>query len=382
MTERRATKQNLLFLALGRRGAIPRLALQLAAACVGRADLRSSFVVSSGSELIEHFAFLGDQLVAVDTIERSSPTTALRNYFRAERRIIDRIAADRPNAVINLCPHVWSPILMARIRKLSVPFVTVVHDAVGHPGDPGALLAPWFRTEVRSADAIVTLSRSVASTLAGWRGIASERIVPLFLPDLVHEAPAREAKVSPTGSFRLLHFGRLLKYKGLDLLLDALEVFARSGTRVALTVAGAGGIPASTRSRLARLEAAVINRWISDAEIGPLFNRHDALVVSHLECSQSGTAAAAFGSGLPVVAVPTGGLAEQVIDGKTGVVASAATADALASAIRTIVGDPKLHSAICANLLASKTERSTKLFLDNLLAIKPWNLSGLSTDAA
>jgi glycosyltransferase involved in cell wall biosynthesis len=377
-----ATKQNLLFLALGRRGAIPRLALQLAAACTGREDLSFTFVVSSGSELIEHFAFLGEELLPVDTIQKSSPTTALRNYFRAERRIIERLALDRPDAVINLCPHVWSPILMARIRKLRIPFVTVVHDAVGHPGDPGALLTPWFRTEARRAIAIVTLSRSVATTLAGYRGIAPERIVPLFLPDLVHEAPVRVAKASPSGGFRLLHFGRLLRYKGLDLLLDALEIVARSATKVALTVAGAGVISASTRSRLAGLEATVVNRWISDAEIGPLFNRHDALVVSHLECSQSGTAAAAFGSGLPVVAVPKGGLAEQVIDGKTGVVASAPTADALAAAIHRIAGDPKLHAAICANLVASKPNRSTRLFLDTLLAIKPWDLSGHSTDAA
>lgn len=366
--QRGAVRQRVLFLALGRRGAVPRLALQLAMAAAEREDLFPAFAVSRGSELFGSFAFLGHRLVAVDTFPARSPVSMLGGYLRAERRILERIATDRPHVVINLCPHLWSPVLMLRIRRLGVPFVSIVHDAVGHPGDRGSLLAPWFRSEARGADAIVTLSRSVAEALVQGRGIASERIVPLFLPDLVYTGPGIEPNPARHGSLRLLHFGRLLKYKGLDLLLDALDIVASRGTRTMLTIAGSGKISAGARARLAGLKAEIINRWIDDAEIGPLFSRHDALVVSHLECSQSGTAAAAFGSGLPVVAVPVGGLAEQVIDGKTGVLASRPTAGSLAVAIGRLAGDRSLYAAVCASLAASKHERSTPLFLDRLLA--------------
>ena len=58
----------------------------------------------------------------------------------------------------------------------------------------------------------------------------------------------------------------------------------------------------------------------------------------------------------------------QVIDGKTGVLASRPTAASLAVAIRRLAGDPSLYAAICASLAASKHERSTPLFLDRLLA--------------
>lgn len=97
---------------------------------------------------------------------------------------------------------------------------------------------------------------------------------------------------------------------------------------------------------------------------------------------QSGTAAAAFGSGLPVIAVPMGGLMEQVINSKTGVLASVTSAPALALAIRRLAADPKLHAAICANLVASEPERSTRRFLDMLLAITPWCFSGMCGKAA
>jgi glycosyltransferase involved in cell wall biosynthesis len=378
---RRAIKRSVVFLALGRRGAIPRLALQLAQAAAQRQNLNAIFVVSSSSELLAKFSFLGERLVTLDTIKAHAPATILRNYFRAERRIL-QIAADRPHAVINLCPHVWSPLLVPRIRNLGVPFVTIIHDAMGHPGDTGALLVPWFRSEARAADVVVTLSRSVANALTARCGIAPERIVPLFLPDLVYDAPVRETTATLSSPLRLLHFGRLLAYKGLDLLLDALDIAARQGTRFTLTIAGAGRIGRRARRRLAALDAEVMNRWFGDTEIGPLFSRHDALVISHRECSQSGTVAAAFGSGVPVVAVPTGGLVEQVVDGKTGVLASASTAEALAGAIRRVAAEPGLHAAIRENLETFTPERSTERFLDVLLAVKPWSFSALATKVA
>lgn len=76
---------------------------------------------------------------------------------------------------------------------------------------------------------------------------------------------------------------------------------------------GAGNI-GDERSRLAALRADVINRWVSDHEVGPLFARYDAVALSHIEASQSGVAATAFGNRMPVVAVPAGGLVEQVVD--------------------------------------------------------------------
>ncbi len=48
--------------------------------------------------------------------------------------------------------------------------------------------------------------------------------------------------------------------------------------------------------------------------------------------------AAAYGAGLPVVATPVGGLAEQVVDGTTGVLARGSTSAAdFADAIRRLI---------------------------------------------
>ena len=96
--------------------------------------------------------------------------------------------------------------------------------------------------------------------------------------------------------------------------------------------------------------------------------RHDAVVALHLDCSQSGIVAAAFGTGLPVVAVPVGGLVEQVLDGRTGVLAQAAHAPAFAKAVRRLAESASLYGSIRAHLLSTADQRSTARFLDALLA--------------
>jgi glycosyltransferase involved in cell wall biosynthesis len=107
---------------------------------------------------------------------------------------------------------------------------------------------------------------------------------------------------------------------------------------------------------------------MEETEIGPLLARHDAVVAPHLECSQSGIVAAAFGSGLPVVGVPVGGLVDQVAQGRTGVLAEAADAGALAVAICKLAEDAPLYDAICTHLRTTAEERSTKCFLERLLS--------------
>ena len=101
-----------------------REALLPALAAAEREDLFPAFAVSRGSELFGSFAFLGHRLVAVDTFPARSPVSMLGGYLRADRRILERIATDRPHVVINLCPHLWSPVLMLRIRRLTGNFKT------------------------------------------------------------------------------------------------------------------------------------------------------------------------------------------------------------------------------------------------------------------
>ena len=88
------------------------------------------------------------------------------------------------------------------------------------------------------------------------------------------------------------------------------------------------GASGPSAARLEAIGAEVVNCWLDASEIGPVLARYHAVVLSHTDASQSGVAAAAIGAGVPVVAMPVGGLIEQVVDGVTGLVALRADARA------------------------------------------------------
>lgn len=82
------------------------------------------------------------------------------------------------------------------------------------------------------------------------------------------------------------------------------------------------------------------------------------MVLPYVEASQSGVVEAAFAAALPSVVTPVGGLAEQIENGVTGLVAGAVDATALADAIERLVTDPELYEACSAGAHRAATSQS------------------------
>ena len=361
-----ATRKKVLFLYLGRRGALGRFTLELAQAAQEIPKLKSIFAVSSMSKNIEEFAWLRDRLLPLETFNSAASWLTIRNFFKARRRLLQRIATDNVGTVVTLMPHIWTPLLARSIRARGTEYVTIMHDSVSHPGDPTASVLPWLRSEARLADHVVTLSRAVADHMIG-HGFADRRKThALFLPDLRYDSVFGAKSWSANEPLRLLFMGRILRYKGLSLLLDAIEMLRADGLQVRLGVAGAGDIDVE-RERLTALGAEVINRWLEDKEIAPLLARYDAMALPYIEASQSGVAAVAFGSCMPVIAMPSGGLAEQVIEGKTGVLAQNVSARSFADGIRRLATNPSLYAQISRSLEQGGPDRSMRTFIEHML---------------
>jgi glycosyltransferase involved in cell wall biosynthesis len=372
------TPHHLLFLYLGRRG-LSRFTLELARSVGRLKHVRATFCVSRQNEMLEAFADLGCRILPVDTFAAAGEAL-VRSYrvLALCRTVLDELARGRSTGVVTLMPHIWTPLLAPLIRKHGFRYQTVIHDAHPHPGDPTGLLNSWVMRDALSANRVVTLSRSVADALAATRQVPSERLVPLFHPDLDFRGAG--FGISPGGCdtiaasdavawpFRVLFFGRILAYKGLPTLVEAVERLRAEGLPVELGVFGDGELgPIS--ARLAALGAEVENRWIADGEVAGILSRYHAVALAHNECSQSGVAAAALGAGLPVVASRVGGLAEQVKDGTTGVLANGSDPASLAAAIRRLATDRKLYASINAHIRRTAWERSMRRFAEQLVAL-------------
>jgi glycogen synthase len=150
------------------------------------------------------------------------------------------------------------------------------------------------------------------------------------------------------GPLRLLYVGRLGRREGVRELLDALLGLARPDWRLTMVGADTDTAPLGSSMReLLELELAADERVrildsLPEVELSGLIDAHDALVVpSRWECWPP-AALTALERGCPVIATPTGGLAEIVVDGVSGWLARDRSAQALAEAIEPLVERPAL----------------------------------------
>lgn len=372
--------RRILFSFWGRRGALSQFALELARAALGRSDLTATFSISRANELFADFEALGADLLTLDMFATNAG--AALDLWRVPGLRRRLAAAGRHDAIIELIPHVWSPLLIPALRRQGGRYATIIHDAAAHPGDWTARAKPILDLPMRSADRVLTLSQSVADALLAQGRVAPERLRVLFHPDFDYGARSVRARPAPGTPFRLLFLGRIMAYKGLPLFVAAIERLRAQGLPVEAMVYGEGPLGDSA-PRLAALGAEVVNRWLAPDEIAGALARAHAVALSYVEASQSGVAAAAYGAGLPVVATPVGGLAAQIEDGASGVLARAVTAEALADAIRRLIETPGLYEGALARLGEGAGARSMSRFIDAAVAAATDSdkRSGLDGDA-
>jgi len=306
-------------------------------------------------------------LFPVDTFQTGVGALALWRVQRLRARLLKRLVADRTQLVVTLMPHVWDPLVSPLIRQAGVRHAVVIHDAEPHPGDPHAYLHRWLLREAGTCDLVCTLSAAVADRLAADALVPKSKIVTLFHPDLLYGPRTAPQPLEPGQEFRLLFLGRILPYKGLPVLVDAVRQLRGRGIPVKLGVFGEGPL-GSLADELRSLGAEIINRWLDDAEIAALLARFHVVMLPHTAASQSGVAATAFGSGLPVIATPVGGLTEQVIDHVNGLIAERSDAESLASAIEHLYRTPALYRSMCDHIQGARASRSMQRFLADIIA--------------
>ena len=146
----------------------------------------------------------------------------------------------------------------------------------------------------------------------------------------------------------VLFFGLLRPYKGID---AAARGIPRGSRRRAV---GGGPAPFETgvselEEMARRCEATVrfVPRFVADAEVPALFRRADLVVLPHRDAEQSGVLYTALAFGNAVLMSDVGGFPEVAALG-AGRLFESGDADALASALVELLGDPSEREALGA----------------------------------
>jgi glycosyltransferase involved in cell wall biosynthesis len=251
----------------------------------------------------------------------------------------------------------WS----ARFRRWSDPrlrWIPVIHDADLHPG----LTRPWiqhlYEKINQTSFALAAMSKFCAEILISRWGVRPERVLQIRHGILQRPQVRLDPRERARLRLRLLFFGRIEPYKGLEFLVKAFRMAKSSCPELTLTIAGRGRLGKLKRDIDGVSGINCLNRYLSEGEVADLFSTHGVCVLPYTQATQSGVVAMALGHGVPTIASRVGGLPEQVLDGVTGLLTSPGNAAELAHAFLTIAGSEDA----AANMAAATADFADREF--------------------
>jgi glycosyltransferase involved in cell wall biosynthesis len=286
--------------------------------------------------------------------------------------------------------------IMAGLRRRARTAV-ICHNVLPHERRPGDV--PLTRALLSRADTVITHAAAQAAQARDLAPAATVRTVamPPHLPGQNHDtersevsAPAPNVPLDPAvplaqadssdpavplvpadapTSVRLLFFGIVRPYKGLDVLLRAL---AQAPAHLTLTVAGEFWADTTEMDNLIA-ELGLADRvtlrpgYVPADEIPALFGAADALVMPYREATASQNALLAFSHGVPVITTTAGALAEPVRDGVDGLTCAPGDTEDLVRVLKEF-SDPQVARRLRAGIPAVDPDRGWDGYLRVLLA--------------
>lgn len=321
------------------------------------------------TQQVETEAFSGEAPVAERWLDSLDPFSW--------RRAATRIADFRPDAVIMQWWHpyfgwMYASLLRNLRSRWRVPVLLLCHNVFPHERLPIPLR--WIESVLISrvfsrADGFLVQSRQLGLQVAGFNAAAPQRRIAHPVYDFFSRWDP-----GPSGHrdrpLQLLFFGKIRRYKGLEVFLEALH---RLDGRLPFEATIAGEFYLNPRpfhelAQRHRLGDRIRweSRYLPDEEVPALFRNADLVVLPYLQATQSGVVPLAYLFDTPVIASDVGGLSELVIPGRTGYLCPPGDAACLAESIAHYFGEQR-HREFQENIRGFRRELSWQHVTDSIL---------------
>ncbi|MFN5055898.1 MAG: glycosyltransferase [Bacteroidota bacterium] len=247
-------------------------------------------------------------------------------------KVGNQIAQEKPSLVLI---RYWLPFMspalgtIARVirRKKNTKIVCIADNIIPHEKRTAdKILTKYFMLPI---DGFITMSNKVTQDLLQFNSQANYKQVvhPLYdnFGKIIDKREARKyLKIEPNIKL-VLFFGFIREYKGLDLLLDAMDTDDVTKQSIQLIVAGEfyqnkdvyldqinqKGISSQVR---------IIDDFIPDDMVRYYCCAADVIVQPYKKATQSGVTPLAYHFEVPMIVTNVGGLPEMVKDGESGLV--------------------------------------------------------------
>lgn len=365
----------------GRHGGGPLNAYEMTKALTGQ-GARVAAVISDQADNLEEWKQLSiDKLVMIPTYD--SPASFIKNHiqFNLYKKYQIRKELEKYEVKAIYCPMCtfWT-YAVNRLFPAAKKYV-VCHDPVLHTGEVYALaykLCGVDRSYQTADEILVHSKRFIRYAERRYHKTGHVHYMPLGRHSFYNQIRKKQRLVRyEKDKTNFVFFGRISKYKGLDILAQAYQRVSSQCEDVTLTVIGEGDFRPYQKQYQVLPHVRVINRWVENCEVESIFQGENLIAVfPYTDATQSGALLVAMECGVPVIASDAGGLAGQIEHGVTGLLAATGDSKNFAKRMMELKNDRELYQKIRANISKKLQDMEWPALADRLLALMEWKDDG------
>jgi 2-deoxystreptamine N-acetyl-D-glucosaminyltransferase/2-deoxystreptamine glucosyltransferase len=236
------------------------------------------------------------------------------------------------------------------------------------------------RRMLRSANAVIALTRTTAARLAGGHRTV---VIPSGVEPGLFETALKSPELAGIPRPIVMYVGRLATQKDVPTLVRA---FGRMRLPASLVIVGDGPERQAVDAAIAALPAHVRDRvhrfgFRPHAEVPGLLAAADVLGLPSVYEEMGTVLVEALRAGVPIVASRVGGIPDVVRDGETGVLVPPGQPQRWAEALDSLLGSPDMHARMRAAASFEADRYSWLHLADQVLAVYRDVLAGAHSSA-
>ena len=212
--------------------------------------------------------------------------------------------------------QLWT-FLVNRLVK-GTKLIVTLHDPVPHSGS--SKLIEYFTVNkwvASKADKLIILTEKFKQDVCRiyHKNDNDVAVIPHGIFD--YSQYDNGHRIERTSEFNFLFFGRVEKYKGIELLIKAYSRLEKENKGVSLYIVGKGNIDEYRNELSLCQRITVVNRFVDDSEVLSFFRGKNIItVLPYIDATQSGVAPIAMKEEALLIVTNTGGLSEQTHNGE------------------------------------------------------------------
>ncbi len=263
---------------------------------------------------------------------------------------------------------------IARLLKKSIKVLALTDNILPHEKRIGdTILTKYF---INACNGFITMSQKVLDDLNKFSSHQSKLLTyhPLYenYPDKIDKQQARQYLNLLPNENILLFFGLIRPYKGLDLLLEALNNPLIKNKNLKLLIAGEFYEDKEKYLEFINThhlndKVVLIDKFIPDDEVNIYFSACDVVVQPYRSATNSGVSMVSYFYDKPIISTNVGGLKEIVLNNQTGWLCNA-DSTSIAEAIQKFL----LTNDLCVfeqNIQEFKKQFSWEIFVHKVVEL-------------